>query len=89
MTTKQDSLLEFPCDFCVKVMGKATPEFRAIIAPIFQKHVPEFSEKTVSERESKNGNYISLSIHINATSQEQLDNIYRELSASKWVLMTL
>jgi len=81
--------LEFPCEYFIKVMGKKSEEFEAAILPIIHKHVPDLGEASISMRESKEGKYISFTIHINATSKDQLDAIYMELSDCKLVLMAL
>lgn len=85
----ENSPLKFPCDFDIKVMGRSSLEFQALIVGIIRKHVPKLSEAAVNIRYSKDQNYISMTINIFAESREQLDNIYRELHAQDDVLMTL
>ncbi len=87
----QDSvpLLSFPCDFDIKVMGRAGEEFEATVIAILRKHVPDLGEAAVSRRKSTQQNYISLNIHLNATSRAQLDAIYTDLHQCGQVLMTL
>lgn len=88
MTTKK-SPLEFPCDFPLKIIGKTTTDFENTVKDILQKHVPAFSEEMLSFRPSGKSNYTSISIKIVATSQQQLDLIYSELSRSTHVMMVL
>lgn len=79
----------FPCKFPIKVMGKRSLEFEAKVLSIVREHAPDLGEAAVDVRPSKKENYIALTITINAISQEQVDNIYRALSAEKLVLMVL
>lgn len=89
MNTQQDTLLEFPCQFPIKVMGPATDEFEYTVVTIVRRHVPDLSETAVARRESKAKNYVALTVTIRATSKTQLDTIYQELNAHELVLMTL
>lgn len=81
--------ISFPCPFPIKVVGKNTPEFETKVLGIIRKNVPDLGESAISERMSKDRNYLAITININATSQEQLDQIYRELSESPEVIMAL
>lgn len=83
------SYLKFPCEFPIKVMGPAGPEFEARMITIIRKYAPNLSETAIQTRLSKDGNYQSITVTILATSKEQLDNIYQELNSDKEVLMTL
>jgi uncharacterized protein len=84
-----ESLLSFPCDFPIKVMGKAEDDFDALIVEIVRKHSPDLHEGAVKSRLSNEGRFVSVTVTIQAESREQLDNIYMELSAEKRVLMAL
>ncbi|MEJ2114665.1 MAG: DUF493 domain-containing protein [Gammaproteobacteria bacterium] len=85
----KESLLEFPCEFPIKIMGKNHHGFHQAVIGILKKHLSDFEETKLSEVESKQKNYCSITVVVNATSQEHLDNIYIELSASEWVIMAL
>ncbi len=87
--TERESLLEFPCEFPIKIMGKNHHGFHQAVIEILKKHLSDFEETKISEVESKQKNYCSITVVVNATSQEHLDNIYIELSASEWVIMAL
>jgi putative lipoic acid-binding regulatory protein len=89
MDSDKDVLFQFPCDFPIKVMGRALPGFREQVVDIVSNHVPYLPEHAISSTASKNGNYISVTVLITATSRAQLDNIYRELTACETVLMVL
>ncbi|HEY5702997.1 MAG TPA: DUF493 domain-containing protein [Gammaproteobacteria bacterium] len=84
-----DSALEFPCEFPIKAMGRADDNFDALVVGIIRKHTPDFSDSTVKSRLSKGGNYVSITVTINARSREQLDNIYLDLTANDLVLVAL
>jgi putative lipoic acid-binding regulatory protein len=84
-----DTLIEFPCDFPIKVMGKATDGFAQAIAEVVLKHAPDFDAATMEMRPSKAGNYLSLTCTIRATSQAQLDALYRELTSHPLVKIVL
>ncbi|MBT8137237.1 MAG: DUF493 domain-containing protein [Gammaproteobacteria bacterium] len=83
-----ESLLEFPCRFPIKVMGRNTDAFRTTVEAIVRRHTPD-DEFELRQRLSRDSNYLALSFTINATSQEQLDGLYRELSGSELVLFAL
>lgn len=85
----EETLFEFPCQFPVKVMGQASDVFEIEVLQIIRRHVPELGENAVRRRESAKSNYAALTITITATSREQLDAIYMDLTASKHVIMAL
>lgn len=88
-TTPNGSLLTFPCDFAIKVFGKATDEFEAAALSIIHKHAPNLSGRAIQSNTSENGKYKALTITIHVESRDQLDDIYRELSSSPQILMAL
>ncbi len=87
--SEPESVFEFPCEFPIKVVGKATPAFERTVMDIVRRHVPELTEDAVRATGSKKGKFVSLTITIVATGREQLDDIYRDLSSSESVLMAL
>ncbi len=89
MTETNEPLLQFPCDFVIKIFGVASDEFELAVLTIIRKHVAELRETAIRSRPSKDGKYLALSITVHAESKEQLDDIYRELSADPLVLMAL
>ena len=84
-----ESLIEFPCEFPIKAMGRADDDFDALVVTIIRRHSPEFTDATVRKRLSRGGKYVSVTVTIQAQSQEQLDKLYMELSANEQVLMAL
>ena len=89
MSSVNESLLEFPCDFPIKIMGRTQDGFAQAMSDIVQKHAPDFDPSTLEMRASKEGNWLSVTATVNATSREQLDNLYRELVAHPMVKMVL
>ena len=83
------SLQEFPSEFPIKVMGRREGDLRATTQGIVERHAGKLSDEHVKSRTSGDGNFLALTYTITATSREQLDNIYRELTACKLVLMAL
>lgn len=82
-------LIEFPCEFPVKIMGKTHEDFTTCVQEIFLRHVPDFNDNMIKVRPSGKGNYSAITVTIQAQNQAQLDAIYHELSANKLVLMAL
>lgn len=85
----QPSLIEYPCDFPIKIMGKAAQDFTQTTLAIVQYHAPDFDATTMSVRTSKNGTYLSITCTIRATSRSQLDALYQELSDHPAVAVVL
>jgi putative lipoic acid-binding regulatory protein len=83
------SLLEFPCDFPLKVMGARHDDFVRTIVGVVQRHAPEFDGDSIETRISAKGGYLSLTCTIRAISRDQLDALYRELSAHPMVKVVL
>jgi putative lipoic acid-binding regulatory protein len=84
-----DSLLAFPCEFPIKVMGRKHAGFAQEVLAIVLRHAPDFKAETMEMRASRQGTYLSLTVTINATSREQLDALYRELCDHPGVNMVL
>ncbi|MFO7603538.1 MAG: DUF493 domain-containing protein [Gammaproteobacteria bacterium] len=82
-------IMEFPCQFPIKVMGAACDDFENIVATLVRQHVPDLGEAAICSRPSKAGKYIAVTVTVTATSREQLDAIYYELTACEQVLMAL
>lgn len=85
----KDTLLEFPCDFPLKVMGATQEGFAEEIVRVVQVHAPGFDASRMEMRASSGGNYLSLTCTVTATSKEQLDNLYRALTAHPMVKVVL
>jgi putative lipoic acid-binding regulatory protein len=85
----QETLLEFPCDFPIKIMGAATDEFRSLALGIVTRHFGELAPERIEERPSSSGKYLSLTCTVRATSKAQLDAVYMALTACRQVLVAL
>ncbi len=82
-------VLTFPCEFVIKVFGVASNEFEVAVMTIIRNHVTDLREDAFRTRPSKDNKYLAITVTINATSREQLDSIYRDLSANSLVLMAI
>jgi hypothetical protein len=81
--------MNFPTRFPVKVMGANQDDFESLVVEIIRKHAELAEEEAVVSRLSRNGRFVSITVQIQAENQEQLDRLYRELSAHERVLMML
>jgi len=84
-----ETLLTFPCEFPIKMMGRDTPEFGRTLRMLVEKHVGPVDDAAIRQALSRNGNFVSITITVNAQSQEQLDDIYRDVTEHEEVLMAL
>lgn len=87
--TQEELKLEFPCDFPIKVVGKACDAFEPGICAIAERHDPDFSAQNLKRNQSRTGKYHSLTLGITATSKEQIDAIYADLKLCEHVLWAL
>ena len=88
MNPAKESLLEFPCDFPIKIMGKSHPEFAETIVSVVRQ-LDKFDPQRIETRPSSGGNYTGLTVTVRATSQAQLDDIYRALTGHPMVKVVL
>jgi len=84
-----DSPLVFPCDFPLKVMGRAAPDFAALVHDIVSRHVGQLDADALRSRASRNGSYLAVTVTFEAHSRAQLDGLYQELTAHERILMVL
>ncbi len=87
--TEGKSPIDYPCDFPIKIMGATQDGFAQTMVEVVQRHDPEFHPGKMDMRPSSKGNYLSLTVTVRATSREQLDNLYRELSSHVMVKVVL
>ena len=80
LATPEETLIEFPCDFLIKVMGETGEDFASAMTKLIQAHEPKFDASKVEMRASSGGRFISLTCEVYVTSKAQLDSIYRALS---------
>ena len=89
MPDQEESPLRFPCQFPVKAMGKTGCDLDMIVVEIVRRHAPDLTEGAVYSRTSAGGNYLSVTVVVNATSRAQLDAIYQDLVDCEAVIMAL
>jgi putative lipoic acid-binding regulatory protein len=88
-TGERDSLIEYPSLFPIKVMGANDPAFEQAVVDIARRFDPAYDRATLELRPSSGGKYLGLTLHITATSREQLDDLYRALSGHPLVKVVL
>jgi len=89
MATQDDALIQFPCDFPIKIVGVNSEHFIEHITNIVQAHDPSFDASRLTSRRSSGARYTAVTCTIRAISQAQLDALYRALSQHpdvKWTL---
>lgn len=84
-----DSPLAFPCRFPIKVMGRNAPAFEQLVVEAVRLHAGTVAPGDVTTRPSRNGRYLAVTVTFDAVSRDQVDAIYRVLSASEQVLFLL
>ncbi len=86
---EKDSLIEYPSDFPIKILGAMHDSFAQTMLELVLVHDPDFDAAKMEMRPSGKGNYLSITVTIRATSREQLDNLYRALSSHPMVKVVL
>ena len=86
---RQESLIEYPSQFPIKVMGEKVDGLVHAISMIAREFDPAFDASTIELRESKGGKYLGVTVTVTATSREQLDELYRSLSTHPMVKVVL
>ena len=86
---QQETLLEFPCRFPVKAMGRSDDGFEALVTKIILAHAEVFAGEPVRINPSSSGNFLSVTVTIEAVSKAQLDRIYQDLTDCEQVLVAL
>ncbi len=84
-----EELLKFPVDYPIKVVGRRSDNLRSNIDAIVRQHVPDLDATQVTERESNQQHFISITYTINAKSREQIVALATALQASKDVIMLI
>jgi putative lipoic acid-binding regulatory protein len=89
MSDKTETVLIFPCRFPIKILGRDNPDFHDIALRVVETHAGEIKPHDIRTAPSRQGNFVSITITIDATSQQQLDDIYRDLSAHEQIMVAL
>ncbi len=86
---RRDSLIEYPCVFPIKVMGLKVDGFVHALTEVAERFDPAFDASSIELRPSSSGKYLGETLNINATSREQLDDLYRALTSHPMVKVVL
>jgi len=89
MQKPTDSLIDYPSDFPIKIMGVKQENFAQTMVEVIAGHDPTFHAGKMDMRTSSQGNYLALTVTVRATSREQLDNLYRALSTHPMVRVVI
>ena len=89
MNASDESLITYPCDFPIKIMGGTQDAFAQTMVDLVRLYDPEFDASKMEMRPSTKGNYLSLTVTVRATNREQLDDLYRALSSHPMVKVVL
>lgn len=81
--------ITFPCDYPLKIVGDAADDFTACVCQIVVRHAPDFDESTLQVVDSRNGRFQSVRITVNATSEQQISQLFDELKATGRVHMVV
>ncbi len=85
----EQSLIEYPTQFPIKVMGANVAGFVEAMVHVARAFDATFDASTVEQRPSKAGNYMGLTLSVHVTSREQLDELYRTLTTHPMVKIVL
>lgn len=85
----EQPLLEFPTEFPIKVMGRNHANFESLVIGLIKPHAPDMDPTRVTSRESSGGKYLAVTVNLTASSREQLDAIYQNLTSHDDVVMAL
>ncbi|MAA64654.1 MAG: hypothetical protein CL581_07750 [Alteromonadaceae bacterium] len=89
MSEQKPPKIEFPCEYGIKVIGDAAPDFEAFVVSVAERHAPGIKEEHVDVNDSSKGRFSSVRLTIMATGEEQLKALFDELKASGRVHMVL
>jgi putative lipoic acid-binding regulatory protein len=89
MAADTESLIEYPCDFPIKVMGPNSEAFVDAMCFLAGQFDPHWKADSLERRESKAGTYLGLTLTLHVSGREQLDEVYRTLSSHPMVKVVL
>lgn len=89
MGDEESSLIEYPIDFPLKVIGLDELNFELFVIEIVRRHIPDLLDENIMSKLSEGNKYRSVSFQFIAQSRAQVDALYEELSSHKRVLMIL
>lgn len=83
------TLIEFPCNFPVKIIGTNSSSFFDDIKAIVHEHFPNIEDHCISQNMSQKSNFLAITVTVFVKDQEMLDNFYRELTKHPDIKMVL
>ncbi|MDP3268606.1 MAG: DUF493 domain-containing protein [Legionella sp.] len=83
------TLMEFPCNFPVKIIGVNAQAFIDDIKTMVTKHFPDFSESEFTSQTSNQNKYVAITVTVPAKNQEMLDAFYQEVTKHPDIKMVL
>lgn len=89
MTEQDPPKIEFPCAYPIKVLGRSSVDFRAVVLEVMTRHAGDIADHHVKERPSGKGTFVAVTVTITATGKDQLDAIFADLKATGQVQMVL
>ena len=81
--------IEFPCDYPIKVLGRSSDEFHRVVLEVIERHAPGYERDRIEVRDSRKGNFVSVTIYITATGKPQLEALHQDLMATGLVQMVI
>ena len=87
--TDQPPKITFPCEYPIKVLCRACEAFQPTVMAIFRSHAEGFDVSGVVVKDSRKGTFQSMTITIEAKSEEQLSLIHRDLMDTGLVSMVI
>jgi len=81
--------IEFPCDYPIKVLGRAVAEFEQVVLEVVERHAPGFDPDAIAVKGSSKGTFTSITIIITATGADQLKALHEDLMGTGLVQMVI
>ncbi|ARU58147.1 MAG: DUF493 domain-containing protein [Pseudomonadales bacterium] len=89
MSQPEAPKIEFPCDYPIKIIGDAAPDFKDFVVRVLTKHAPDLDHGKITMNSSRNGKFLSVRVTIVATGKPQLEALFEDLKSSGRVHMVL
>jgi hypothetical protein len=89
MAQQEPPRIEFPCDYSIRIVGKAAIDFQELVVDVVAVHAPDLDRSRVSIKDSSKGTFASVTLFIQATGPEQLEAIFTDLKATGRVSMVI
>lgn len=81
--------ITYPCDYPIKVVGDAHPDFHDEVRQVVERHDPTMTNERISQKMSRKGNFVSISFMLVAESEQQISALFAELKEIEYVRMVL